>query len=255
MDEGLSVTTEAVRLAGETIEADEGLLVVLRGDGFFDLVSLLEASGKIESQRDSEKLFGRKGLFLVEKNIRRYRGADEATEAVKNKNGRRVDFGSGGVREETLDNGFGLFFEADVQEGEGFVDARGNIVLAHDFSRKIGRFGFGRPVAYRCLNTQQFPNQLFIARRSSERIDHRGHREHRGGKIYRFLSGRHFLGASARDRRGTAEKQSGGKKLPFRRDGGVIADRCARRQRLRSGCIPRGRSGAHRRWGRFAVLR
>jgi hypothetical protein len=58
-----------------------------------------------------------------------------------------VDFGSGGLREETLDNGFGLFFEADIQESEGFVDVRGNIVLAHDFIRKMGRFGFVRPVA------------------------------------------------------------------------------------------------------------
>jgi hypothetical protein len=147
MEEGLSVATEAVRLAGEAVEADEGLLVVLRSDGFFDLVGLLETSGKIESKRDSEKLFGMEGLFLIEEDIRRHRGADEATEAVENKNGRRVDFGRRGLREETLDNGFGLFFEADIQEGEGFVDARGNIVLAHDFNRKIGRFGFYRLVA------------------------------------------------------------------------------------------------------------
>ena len=147
MEEGLSVATEAVRLACEAVKADEGLLVVLRSDGFFDLVGLLEASGKIESERDSEKLFRRKGLFLIEEDICRYRGADESAEAVENKNGRRVDFRRRGLREETLDDGFGLFFEADIQEGEGFVDASGNIVLAHDFSRKIGRFGFCRLVA------------------------------------------------------------------------------------------------------------
>jgi hypothetical protein len=113
----------------------------------------LEASGKIERERDSEKLFGMKGLFLVEEDIRRYRGADEATEAVENKNGRRVDFGSRGVREETLDNGFGFFFEADVQESEGFVDARGDIVLAHDFLEKMVDWVLGSREAGLCFMT------------------------------------------------------------------------------------------------------
>ena len=109
VDERLGVTAQAIRFAGQAVEADEGLLVVFRGDGFFDVVGLLEASGKIESERDSEKLIGRERLFLVEQNISRDGSADEAAKAVENKNRRRVDFGSGSVREESLDNGFGLF--------------------------------------------------------------------------------------------------------------------------------------------------
>jgi hypothetical protein len=90
---------------------------------------------------------------LIEEDIRRYRSADEATEAVENKNGRRVDFGSGGLREESLDDGFGLFFEADIQEGEGFVDARGNIVLAHDFLEKMVDWFLGSREAGLCFLT------------------------------------------------------------------------------------------------------
>ena len=147
VDEGLGVTTQAIGFAGQAVEANERLIVVFRSDGFLDIVGLLEASGKIEGEGDSEKLFRREGLFLVEQNVSRDGSADEAAEAVENKNRRRVDFGCGALREESLDNGFGLFFEADIQKSEGFVDVRGNIVLAHDFIRKMGRFGFGRPVA------------------------------------------------------------------------------------------------------------
>jgi hypothetical protein len=49
-----------------------------------------------------------------------------------------VDFGGGGLREESLDHLFGLFFETDIQEGEGFLNARGNFFLAHDFLEKSG---------------------------------------------------------------------------------------------------------------------
>ena len=101
---------------------------------------------------------------MVEQNISRDGSADEAAEAVENKNRRRVDFGSGGLREETLDNGFGLFFEADIQESEGFVDVRGNIVLAHDFSRKMGRFGFARPVGLLMLDYRAIPEPTFCGR-------------------------------------------------------------------------------------------
>ena len=138
VNEGLGVATQAVRLARQTVEAHEGLLVVLRGDGFFNVVGLLEASGKIEREGDSEKLLGREGLFLVEQNIRRHRCADEAAEAVENVNGGRVDFSGGGLREEALNDGFGFFFEADIQKGEGFLNARGNFFLAHDFLEKSG---------------------------------------------------------------------------------------------------------------------
>lgn len=117
MDEGLGVATEAVRLAGEAVEAHEGLLIVFRRNGFFDVVGLLEPSGKIISKGNSEELFSRKDALLIEENIRRHRSADEATEAVENINRRRVDFGSGRLRKKTLDDGFGLLLEADIQEG------------------------------------------------------------------------------------------------------------------------------------------
>jgi hypothetical protein len=148
MDEGLGVATEAIRLAGEAVKAHEGLLVVFRRDRFFDVVGLLEPSGKIERQGDSEEFFGRENALLVEEDIRRHRSSDEATEAVENINRGRVDFGSGGMREETLDDVLGLLLEADIQEGEGFFDARGNFVLAHDLIGKNGRLGFCRLVAY-----------------------------------------------------------------------------------------------------------
>jgi hypothetical protein len=114
MDEGLRVATEAVCLAGEAVKADEGLLVVLRRDGFFNLVGLLESPRKIEGEGDSEELFGREGRLLIKEDIRRHGGADEATEAVENIDRRGVDFGSRGLREETLDDGFGFFFETDI---------------------------------------------------------------------------------------------------------------------------------------------
>ena len=141
VDEGLGVTTQTIGPAGETVEANERLLVILRRDGFFDVVGLLEASGKIESEGDPEKIFGRERIFLVEQNIGRDGSADEAAEAIEDINRGRVDFGSGGMREETLDDGFGLLLEADVEEGEGFLDTRGNFVLAHDLIGKNGCLG------------------------------------------------------------------------------------------------------------------
>jgi hypothetical protein len=161
MDEGLRVATEAVRLAGEAVKANERLLVVLRRDGFFDLVGLLEPSRKIEREGDSEEFFGREGTLLVEEDIRRHRSTYEATEAVENIDRCGVDFGSGSLREETLDDGFGFFFETDIQEGEGFLDARGNFVLAHDFIRKIGRFKSLRPVGLVLLEYIAIPEPTF----------------------------------------------------------------------------------------------
>jgi len=137
VDEGLCVAAEAVGLAGEAIKTDEGLLVGSRGYGFLDLVSLLETSGKIKGEGDSEEFLGREDALLLEEDIRRDRGANETPEAVENKDRRRVDFGRGGLGEQALNDRFGLFLKADIQEGEGFLDAGGNFVLAHDFSEKL----------------------------------------------------------------------------------------------------------------------
>ena len=161
MDERLGMATETVRFASEAVKAHKGLLVVFRRNGFFDVVGLLETSGKIEREGDSEKLFGRKDTLLVEEDIRRHRSADEATEAVENINRRRVDFGRGGLHEKALDDDFGLLLEADIQEGEGFLDARGNFVLAHDFIRKIGRFRSLRPVGLVLIEYVAIPEPTF----------------------------------------------------------------------------------------------
>ena len=111
------MATEAVRFASEAVMTNEGLLVVLRRNGFFDLVGLLESSGKIEREGDSEEFFGREDALSVEEEIRRHGSADEATEAVENINRGRVDFGSGSLHEKTLDDSLGLLLETDIQEG------------------------------------------------------------------------------------------------------------------------------------------
>jgi hypothetical protein len=86
--ESVGVQAKAIGFAGKAIEADERLLVVLRGDGLLDVIGLLEAPGEVERKGNPEEFVRGKKALLIKQGVCGYGSTDESSKAVENENSR-----------------------------------------------------------------------------------------------------------------------------------------------------------------------